>query len=88
MTKEKIKSWLLWFFNSFIWLGLLLLIIDIVTKNVIVANKTYITTRPEKEGIILIPHFLAINYVINDGAAFGLSTGAPLANKIIYICFS
>ena len=37
------------------------------------------------EGIVLIPGFLAISYVINTGAAFGLSTGDPLVNRIVYI---
>ena len=85
---QNIKPKLLWFFQSFIWLGLLLLIIDIVTKNVVVANRDAILAS-SNQGIILIPGFLAINYVINTGAAFGLSAGnsdaAYLANRIIYI---
>ncbi len=88
MDKTKIKNGLSWFFKSFIWLGLLLLVIDIVTKNVIVANKEYISSRPGGQGIVLIPNFLAINYVVNTGAAFGLTTGNLLANRIIYIVFA
>ena len=83
-----IKPKLVWFFKSFIWLGVLLLVIDIVTKNVVVANRDYILSQ-SSQGIILIPNFLAINYVINTGAAFGLSAGNTeagyMTNRIIYI---
>lgn len=84
---DKVKDYALWFFKSFIWLGLVLLIIDIVTKNVVIANKDYITSLPNGR-IDLIPGFLGINYVVNTAAAFGLGVtgdGAMLANRIIYI---
>ena len=85
---NKVKPGLLWFFRSFIWLGLLMLVIDIVTKNVIVANKEVIRAS-SSQGIVLIPGFLAISYVINTGAAFGLSAGdseaAYIVNRVIYI---
>lgn len=85
---QNLKPKLLWFFQSFIWLGLLMLIIDIVTKNVVVANRDAILAS-SNQGLILIPNFLAINYVINTGAAFGLSAGNSeagfLINRIIYI---
>ena len=88
LFQNKIKPGVLWFFKSFIWLGLLMLIIDIVTKNVVVANRDAILASSE-HGIILIPNFLAINYVINTGAAFGLSAGDSEAgyvvNRVIYI---
>lgn len=80
----KIKKGLLWFFNSYIWLGLLFLVIDIVTKNVIVANKEYIIDQGS-HGIVLIPGFLSINYTINTNAAFGIGLGNALANRIVYI---
>lgn len=83
-----IKQKLVWFFRSFIWLGLLLLVIDIVTKNVVVANRDAILGS-SNQGIVLIPNFLAINYVINTGAAFGLSAGDSeagyIVNRVIYI---
>ena len=81
---DKIKSALIWFFKSFIWLGVLLLVIDIVTKNVIVANKDYILSLPNSR-IELIPNFLAISYVINTNAAFGIGLGNSLVNRIVYI---
>ena len=86
---NKIKPWAMWFFKSFIWLGLLMLVIDIVTKNVVVANREYILAQEGGQGIILIPNFLAISYVINTGAAFGLSAGDSeagyIVNRVIYI---
>jgi|GEM_PF-170510 len=84
---EKFKDYAKWFYKSFIWLGLLLLIIDIVTKNVIIANRTYILAQGD-HGIDLIPGFLAINYTINNNAAFGLGTTSELANRILYIVFA
>ena len=85
---NKIKPWAIWFFKSFIWLGLLMLVIDIVTKNVVVANRETILASSD-QGIILIPGFLAISYVINTGAAFGLSAGDSeagyIVNRVIYI---
>ena len=85
---NKVKPGLLWFFRSFIWLGLLMLVIDIVTKNVVVANRETILAS-SSQGIVLIPGFLAISYVINTGAAFGLSAGdseaAFIINRVIYI---
>ena len=76
---EKIKQYGLWFFNSFIWLGLLLLVIDIVTKNVVV-NNCELGVRN-----VLIPGFLSITYTVNTNAAFGIGLGNELANRIVYI---
>lgn len=81
---DKVKKYASWFFHSFIWLGLLLLIIDIVTKNVVVANRDYIRSLPNSR-IELIPGFLGITYVINNNAAFGLGTTSDLWNRILYI---
>lgn len=85
---NKLKPWSIWFFKSFIWLGLLMLVIDIVSKNLVVANREFIRGS-SSQGIVLIPNFLAISYVINTGAAFGLSAGDSeagyMVNRIIYI---
>ena len=76
---DKVKKYALWFFKSFIWLGLLLLVIDIVTKNVVVNNMEV------GESIPLIKGFLHITYTVNTAAAFGLGTDNVLANRIVYI---
>ena len=81
---EQFKKYTLWFLKSFIWLGVLLLVIDIVTKSVVIANKDYIDSLPNNR-IDLIPGFLGITYIVNNNAAFGLGTTSHLANRIIYI---
>lgn len=81
---EKVKKGLLWFFHSFIWLGVLLLVVDIVTKSVVIANKDYILSQPNQR-IDLIPGFLGISYLINTNAAFGIGLGNALVNRIVYI---
>lgn len=78
---EKVKKYLKWFFESFIWLGIVLFITDIITKQAIVANREEIVS---KGGIELIPNFLRINYVINNNFVFGLTTGNDLSNRIIF----
>lgn len=79
--KEKLLKVGKWVFESFIWLGVLLLVIDFVTKQVVVANNVQILMNG---GIDLIPGFLRINYVINNNFVFGLSTGSDLTNRIIF----
>lgn len=78
---DKFKKCLKWFFNSFIWLGLLLLIIDLVSKLLVVANHEYILSTG---GIVLIPNFLRINYIINNKMVFGISLGSDTANRAIF----
>ena len=81
---QKILFGLKWFFHSFIWVFVILLVVDLVTKIVIV---NYF--RDHVDPILLIgtveKPFLQINYSINTKAAFGF--GIPnneLANRIIY----
>lgn len=77
--KEKLLFGLKWFFNSFIWLGLVLLGLDIFTKQLMMAlSKNTI-------GVIADWGFVHISYVLNEGAAFGMGTGNPTANRIIYL---
>ena len=73
------KAKLKWFFESFIWLFVLGLVIDIVSKAVIRGNMS------EGDSITLIPHFLAITFSYNDAAAFGMGFSNPEVNKWIYI---
>ena len=79
MNKEKVIKFLKWFFHSYIWIGLLVLIVDIITKNV-VAN-----TMVEGDSVTLIPGFLSFTYTINRKAAFGLGPDNATASKILYI---
>ena len=73
------KAKLKWLFDSFIWLFVLGLIIDIVSKSVIKANMS------EGDSIILIPHFLAITFSYNEAAAFGMGFKNAVVNRWIYI---
>ncbi|MCQ3035893.1 MAG: signal peptidase II, partial [Bacilli bacterium] len=82
MTKEKMLKGLKWFFFSFIWLFVLFLVVDIVTKNIIMANLEV------GDQIVLIPNFLAISYVQNFKAAFGIGykgANADTVNRVIYL---
>lgn len=90
---DKLKKGLKWLFNSYIWLGVLLLIIDIVTKNIIVKYGNEITSAHQYAthgstikdgGIDLIPGFLGINYLINENIAFGLKLGTTQITQIVF----
>ena len=83
MNKEKIVKFLKWFFHSYIWVGILLLIVDIVSKNLIVN-----AVKEEGDRFTVIPGFLNFSYVINRHAAFGIGPSDPMVSKIIYICFA
>lgn len=58
---------------------IIFLAIDIITKLVISFNMV------EGQSITLIPTLLSITYVQNHGAAFGITFGSDLVNRIIYI---
>ena len=85
MNKEKIIKGLKWFFNSFIWLGILLFVLDIVSKNIIVQNSNAIKAGGGRNGgIDIISGFLGINYVINEKIAFGLMIGTKQITQILF----
>ena len=85
MNKEKIIKALKWFFNSFIWLAIVLLVLDIVSKNIVVQNADAIRAGGGRNGgIDIIPGFLGINYIINEKIAFGLMIGTEQATQIIF----
>ena len=77
--KENLLKGLKWFYQSFIWLAVLLLAIDIITKQVIMASGM---TAP---ALIADWGFVHISYVLNPNAAFGFGTGNEVANRIIYL---
>ena len=77
--KEKLLKGLRWFFKSFIWLGLVLLGLDIFTKQLIMAVSN------GNLGMIADWGIVRISYVQNEGAAFGFGTGNEVANRIIYL---
>ena len=81
--KEKLLFGLKWFFNSFIWLGLVLLGLDILTKQLIMHSD--LIPGMQDSHYSLLNGFVWISYVQNEGAAFGMGIGNPVANRIIYL---
>ena len=79
----KIVFGLKWFFRSYIWLFVVFLVVDLITKLVMV---NYFASHTDPIVIIGTKSspFLQINYVINEGIAFGFQTGNALANRIIF----
>lgn len=78
MNKEKILKFLNWFYHSYIWVGIILLIVDIVSKNIIC------NVMVEGESVTWIPGFLSISYTINRKAAFGIGPDNPTVSKVLY----
>ena len=77
--KEKLLSGLKWFFKSYIWLGVLLLAIDIITKQIILGFHAL-------EGDLISDWgFVRIRFILNRGAAFGMGTGNAVANRVLYL---
>ena len=87
MNKDKFKLLVKNVFQSFVWLGLLLFGLDLMSKLLVVANRDYIIHLmvENDHGIILIPNFLAISYVENPAAAFGLGGSNPEINRWVYL---
>ena len=77
--KEKLLKGLKWFYKSYIWLGLVLLGLDIFTKQLIMSISN------GQLGVIADWGIVRISYVQNEGAAFGFGTGNEVANRIIYL---
>lgn len=81
-NNTNLKSFLKWFFDSFIWLGILFLILDFVSKQIV------LNLMNVGDSVTLIPGFLSIEYVVNDGMAFGLDFKSPLVSRIIFVSIS
>lgn len=76
------KKVLKFIWENFIWLAVLLFVIDIVSKQII------LHTMSVGQSIPLIGNFLEIEYVINDGAAFGIQFKDPIVNQIMWVIIS
>ena len=82
--KAKIIAKLKWFFASFIWLGALLLILDILSKNLVVHY--YNTGALGEDGAVIIPNFLRIQYTVNKNFVFGLDLFKNVvATRIVFV---
>ena len=77
--KDKIVKGLKWFYRSYIWLGLVLLGLDIFTKQLMMHLPV------NEKGHIAEWGFVNISFTLNEGAAFGMGTGNEMANRVIYL---
>ena len=77
--KEKIIKGLKWFYKSFIWLFIVLLGLDILTKQLVSHSGV------EPYGQVADWGFVHINYVLNYNAAFGLGAEDHTVSRIIYL---
>ena len=80
--KEKVLKYLKLFYRSYIWLFIVFLTIDIITKVIIMKSGV---TAP---GQIADWGFVHINYIQNPNAAFGLGAKNPVVSRIIYLVFA
>lgn len=78
---EKFITYSKWFFFSFIWLAILLLIFDQVTK---VCAMNYLEFGVP---VIIIPHLLNFTYTLNTGAAWGMG-GDEMWSRILLCIIS
>ena len=77
--KEKLINGIKWFYKSFIWLFIVLLGLDILTKQLVMHSGV---TAP---GIIMDWKIVRISYVLNPNAAFGLGASNPTVSRIVYL---
>ena len=77
--KEKIINALKWFYKSFIWLFILMLGLDILSKQLILASGAVPGTTIMDWG------FVRISYVLNENAAFGIGASDPNVSRTIYL---
>lgn len=77
--KEKVINASKWLFKSFIWLFIVLLGVDIATKQIIIHSGVEPYSQVADWG------FVRINYVLNYNAAFGLGASDHTVSRIIYL---
>ena len=77
--KEKIIKSLKWFYQSFIWLFIVLLGLDILSKQLVAHSGVQPGSQVADWG------FVHINYVLNYNAAFGLGADDHTVSRIIYL---
>ena len=77
--KEKLFTAIEWFLKSFIWLFVILLATDIITKQVIMNSGV------AAPGLVADWKFVHISYVQNPNAAFGLGADNPVVSRVVYL---
>ncbi len=81
-TNEKWRQVGKFSFQSFIWLFVLMFIIDIVTKTLIRDNLY------QGQEVTLINNFLYVTYTVNDGMAWGIATNNETVNTVLFVSIS
>ena len=79
--KEKIISGLKWFYKSCIWLFIVLLGLDIATKQIILSLRDQVNAA----GHIAEWGFVNISFVLNYNAAFGLGASDHNLSRVLYL---
>ena len=78
--KEKLLSALKWFYKSFIWLFIVLLGLDILSKQLIIHSGLVADS-----GDYFDWGFVHIGYILNERAAFGIGASNPTISRTIYL---
>ena len=79
--KEKLLNALKKIYRSYIWLGVLLLVIDIITKQIIMHSGI----EPNSGKLVANWGFVHINYILNPNAAFGIGVSNEDLSRAIYL---
>lgn len=92
-SKENVIKGLKWFFKSFIWLGVLLLVLDVVTKHIALNAfggwDLFAQSKPNVQDVVVIPNFISFTITFNTGAAWGIFGNLEdLPRRIILIGIS
>ena len=79
--KEKIINALKWFYRSYIWLFIVLLGLDIATKQIVLSLRDTVN----EAGHIAEWGFVNIGFVLNYNAAFGLGASDHNLSRVLYL---
>ena len=79
--KEKIIFALKWFYKSYIWLFIVLLGLDIATKQIVLSLRDTVNA----DGHIAEWGFVNIGFVLNYNAAFGLGAKDHTVSRVVYL---
>ena len=82
MNKQKLNQILKFVFSSFIWLGVAIFLLDIITKWC--AQNLIIEGQP----VVLIPGFFKLALSHNEGAAWSLGDSGSVGMRILWISVS
>ena len=81
IMKDKIVNALKWFYKSFIWLFIVMLALDIITKQIIIHSGL----DPFDSQSYFNWGFVHINYVLNYNAAFGIGASNHTVSRVVYL---